>query len=125
MPPPASPIRRTLAPAIAASVFAVACAAPEKQPDVPSQDTIACQLNGQRMVIRFLPDEVRFLTPEGERVTLQKVPASSGVRYTNGLVEIRGGGGTPTMPEGLHYVRDGNAWPLRDCVPLMVPAPAK
>lgn len=117
-------VRRALAAAIAAALLA-ACAAPEKQPDVPSQDTIACKLEGQRVVIRFLPDELRMLTPEGERVTLQKVPASSGVRYTNGLVEIRGGGGSPTMPEGLHYIRDGTAWRLADCAPLMVPATAK
>ena len=117
--------RRTFVPALAAALLAAACATPEKLPDVPSQDTIACQLEGQRVVIRFLPDEVRMLTPEGERVTLQKVPAASGVRYTNGLLEIRGGGGSPTMPEGLLYIRDGTAWRLANCEPLMVPAPAK
>jgi len=119
------PARRTFVPALAAALLAAACATPEKLPDVPSQDTIACQLEGQRVVIRFLPDEVRMLTPEGERVTLQKVPAAAGVRYTNGLLEIRGGGGSPTMPEGLLYIRDGTAWRLANCEPLMVPAPAK
>ena len=119
------PLRRRLAPTILAALVAAACATPEKQPDVPSQDTIACQLEGQRVVIRFLPDEVRLLTPEGERVNLQKVPAASGVRYTNGLVEIRGGGGSPTMPEGLLYIREGTAWRLQNCAPLMVPGPAK
>lgn len=108
-----------------AALALVACGAPEKQPDQPSGDTIACQLQGQRFVIRFLPDEVRMLTPDGDRVTLQKVPASSGVRYTNGLMEIRGGGGPRTDPGGLMFVRDGTAWPLTDCAPLMVPAPAK
>jgi len=117
--------RRTFVPALAAALLAAACATPEKLPDVPSQDTIACQLDGQRVVIRFLPDEVRMLTPEGERVTLQKVPAAAGVRYTNGLLEIRGGGGSPTMPEGLLYIRDGTAWRLANCEPLMVPASAK
>ncbi len=117
--------RRALVPALVAALLAAACASPEKLPDVPSQDTIACQLEGQRVVIRFLPDEVRMLTPEGERVTLQKVPAAAGVRYTNGLLEIRGGGGSPTMPEGLIYIRDGTAWRLANCEPLMVPAPMK
>ena len=117
--------RRTFVPALAAALLAAACATPEKLPDVPSQDTIACQLEGQRVVIRFLPDEVRMLTSEGERVTLQKVPAAAGVRYTNGLLEIRGGGGSPTMPEGLLYIRDGTAWRLANCEPLMVPAPSK
>ena len=119
------PVRRRLVPAFAAALLAAACATPEKQPDVPSQDTIACQLEGQRVVIRFLPDEVRMLTPEGERVTLQKVPAASGVRYTNGLLEIRGGGGSPSMPEGLLYIREGTAWRLANCAPMMVPGPPK
>ena len=101
------------------------CATPEKQPDVPSKDTLACELSGQRLVIRFLPDEVRMVSPEGDPVILQKVPASSGVRYTNGLVEIRGGGGTATMPGGLLYVREGTAWPLQACEPLMVPGAPK
>lgn len=123
--PPTLPSARALGPALACALLAAACGAPEKQPDVVSQDTIACVLDGQRLVIRFLPDEVRMLTPEGERVTLQKVPASSGVRYTNGLVEIRGGGGTATMPGGLLYVREGTAWPLQACEPLMVPGAPK
>ena len=120
--------RRPVRPVLAcvAALAIAACAQPEKQPDVPSQDTIACQLENQRVVIRFLPDEIRMLTPDGERVVLQKVPASSGVRYTNGLVEIRGGGFAPAAQQGLQFVRDGNAWPLTNCQPLMVPPqPAK
>ncbi|MEO8484778.1 MAG: hypothetical protein ABI585_00430 [Betaproteobacteria bacterium] len=122
--PSVPPSARKFAIPIALALLSAACGAPEKQPDVTSQDTIACELSGQRIVIRFLPDEVRMLTPEGERVTLQKVPASSGVRYTNGLVEVRGGGGSPTMPAGLSYVRDGTAWPLEQCLPLTVPGGA-
>ncbi|HQU51105.1 MAG TPA: hypothetical protein PLM09_18600, partial [Casimicrobiaceae bacterium] len=58
-------------------------------------------------------------------VTLQKVPSSSGVRYTNGLIEVRGGGGPRTDPGGLVFIRDGTAWTLTNCAPLMAPAPAK
>jgi len=116
---------RTIAAAIAAASVAAACAAPEKGPDVPSQDTLACQLAGTRIVIRFLPDELRLLTPEGERVTLQKVPASSGVRYTNGLIEVRGGGGSGPMPGGLVYISEGIGRTLEQCAPLMVPGPPK
>lgn len=115
---------RSVLPVLVALALA-ACSQPEKQPDQPSGDTIACQLEGQRIVIRFLPDEVRMLTPDGERVTLQKVPASSGVRYTNGMMEIRGGGGPRTDPGGLIFIRDGTAWTLTSCAPLMVPAPPK
>jgi hypothetical protein len=116
---------KRLACVTAVTIALAGCGAPAEKPaEVPSQDTIACQLAGQRLVIRFLPDEVRLLTPEGERVVLQKVPASSGVRYTNGLVEIRGGGPL-TNPEGLIYVREGTGYPLQGCAPLMVPGPAK
>ena len=66
-----------------------------------------------------------MLTPDGERVTLQKVPSSSGVRYTNGMMEVRGGGGPSSNPGGLMFIRDGNAWTLTDCAPLMVPVPPK
>jgi len=122
---PSLPPGRTLAIALAAAALATACGTQEKQPDQPSGDTIACQLDGQRLVIRFLPDEVRMLTPDGERVTLQKVPASSGVRYTNGIMEIRGGGGPPSNPGGLVFIREGTGWTLTNCAPLMVPAPPK
>ena len=115
---------RTLLPAVVALALA-ACGAPEKKHEQPSGDTIACQLEGQRIVIRFLPDELRMLTPDGERVTLQKVPAASGVRYTNGLMEVRGGGGPRTDPGGLVFIRDGDAWTLSNCAPLMVPPPPK
>ena len=67
------------------------CAAPEKKADVPSQDTLACELSGQRLVIRFLPDDVRIVSPEGDPVVLQNVPASSGVRDTNWFLVMRGG----------------------------------
>ena len=54
--PPILPPARTFAPALACALLAAACGAPEKQPDVASPDTIACVLDGQRLVIRFLPD---------------------------------------------------------------------
>ncbi len=119
---PSLPPGRTLAIALAAAALATACGTQEKQPDQPSGDTIACQLDGQRLVIRFLPDEVRMLTPDGERVTLQKVPASSGVRYTNGIMEIRGGGGPPWSSGSCSFAT-APAGRSRICAPLMVPAP--
>ena len=102
----------------------VACAPKEKPEDVPSPDTIACQLDGTRIVIRFLADELRMLTPDGERVVLQKVPSSSGVRYTNGLMEVRSVG-SPMAQQGLVFIRDGNASNLTGCAPVMVPGAPK
>lgn len=114
---------RAFLPALLAVALA-ACAPREKPEDVPSADTVACQLNGARIVIRFLADELRMLTPDGERVVLQKVPASSGVRYTNGILEIRSVG-SPMQQQTLLFVRDGQGTALQGCAPVMVPGPAK
>ncbi len=105
---------------VAAALALAGCAAPEKREDVPSQDTIACAIEGRRIVVRFLADEVRILTPDGERVVLQKVPASSGVRYTNGLVELRSVG-AGASGQGLVFAREGTGASLTDCAPLMIP----
>lgn len=121
------PRPRAFLPASLVFVLALAlaaCAPKEKPEDVPSTDTVACQLDGTRVVIRFLADELRMLTPDGERVVLQKVPSSSGVRYTNGLMEVRSVG-SPMQQQGLVYIRDGNASNLVGCAPVMVPGGAK
>jgi membrane-bound inhibitor of C-type lysozyme len=103
----------------AALVFALgalaACAPPEKPEEVPSKDTFECTLDGERWVIRFTEGEARLLTPSSERVTLYQIPAASGVRYTNGIVELRGKG------MELALVSDGTARALAGCKPVMVP----
>lgn len=92
-----------------------ACAAPEKVEEVPSKDTFECTLDAERWVIRFTEGEARMLTPSGERVTLYQIAAASGVRYTNGIVELRGKG------MELALVSDGVLRPLAGCKPVMVP----
>jgi len=93
-----------------------ACAAPEKKPEeVPSKDTFECTLEGERWVIRFAEGEARLLTPAAERVTLYQIPAASGVRYSNGLMELRGKGMELTL------IRDASPRALEGCKPVMVP----
>src|SRR5262249_27456592 len=57
-----------------------------------AKQTIDCQRPGERVVIRFTDGEARLLMPDGTRVVLYQVPAGSGVRYLNGLMELRGKG---------------------------------
>jgi membrane-bound inhibitor of C-type lysozyme len=81
-----------------------------------SKDTFACKLNGQRIVVRFTEQEARILMPPDERlVTLYQVATLNGVRYTNGMMELRG------STSDLTLIRENTATALTDCEPLKVP----
>lgn len=82
---------------------------------VPSPDTFECTLDGARWLVRFTQGEARLLTPEGERINLYQIATASGVRFTNGMLELRGRGSE------LALVNDGVLRPMNDCKPLMVP----
>jgi len=113
------PRRRTpwrLAAVVAALAALAACnTAPSKEAQEAARNTFACQLAGERLVIRFDSGEARLLMPGGDRVTLYQIAAASGVRYTNGLMELRGKG------MELQLVRDGTALTLEGCQPYVVP----
>ncbi len=82
----------------------------------PSKDTYSCKLQGERFIVRFTEQEARILMPpEGRAVTLYQVTTGAGVRYTNGMMELRGSGTNLTL------VRDNFAVALTDCEPLKVP----
>lgn len=100
-----------------ASAFLVACTGgPSKDQQEAAKNTFACDAAGERIVVRFETGEARLLMPEGERVTLYQVPSGSGIRYTNGMMDLRGKG------MDLQLARDGgNAVPLMGCAPLPVP----
>lgn len=83
--------------------------------EVPSKDTFECTLEGERWLVRFVDSEARLLTPQGQRVNLYQVPSGSGVRYTNGLIELRGKG------MDLMLTQDAFTRKLDGCKPLMVP----
>jgi len=101
---------------LAAALLAAACVGnPEKPEEEPSKDTFECMLEGERWLVRFVDQEARLLTPQGERINLYQITSGSGVRFTNGLIELRGRGTQLTL------IRDNFARDLLGCKPVMVP----
>jgi membrane-bound inhibitor of C-type lysozyme len=88
-----------------------------KEEQEAAKNTFACQLRGERLVVRFDAGEARMLMPGGERVILYQIPAASGVRFSNGTMELRGKG------TDLELIGDGVGTPLTDCQPYVVPKP--
>lgn len=94
----------------------------KKKEEELAKTTFACQLNGERFVVRFTEGEARILLPGAQRVTLYQIPTGSTgstVRYSNGSLELRGRG------TELTFFADGAWAPLRDCEPYAVLPPAK
>ena len=91
---------------------------PSKEEEEAVKNTFACQLAGQRLVIRFDTGEARMLTATGDKVTLYQISATAGLtRYSNGSVELRGKG------EELTLIEYGVASKLEDCKPYAPPKP--
>ena len=65
---------------------------PTKEEIEAAKQTIDCERPGERVVIRFADGEARLLLADATRVVLYQVPSGSGVRYINGLMELRGKG---------------------------------
>ena len=65
---------------------------PTKEELEAAKKTIDCQRADERIVIRFDEGEARLLMPDGTRVNLYQVQVASGLRYTNGLMDLRGKG---------------------------------
>ena len=101
--------------ALAAGLLGGCGAMPSKDAEEAAKNTFACQLAGERLVVKFETGEARMLMPGGDRVVLYQISAASGVRFTNGVMEMRGKG------MDLQLVRDGVATPLVDCQPYLVP----
>jgi membrane-bound inhibitor of C-type lysozyme len=103
-------------------VVLVGCAdKPSKEEEEAAKNTIVCKLDGERVVIRFDSGEARMLLPGGDREILYQVPSASGVRFSNGNLELRG--------KGLEFVLvDHTAAaqaPLSGCAPYSIPKEAK
>jgi len=88
-----SPCRSTLSMFVAAALVA-GCQqkGPTKEELEAAKNTIDCQGADERIVIRFDEGEARLLMPDGTRTILYQVPSGSGIRYLNGLMELRGKG---------------------------------
>lgn len=100
---------------LAAAMLAACGAAQTRANEEAARNTFVCQLGGERVVIRFEPGEARLLLPGGDRVALYEIPAASGVRYSNGTLELRGKG------NDLQLGGDGKLTPLVDCQPYAAP----
>ena len=90
---------------------------PTKEEEEAMKNTLACQLRDQRTVIRFDPGEARLLTATGESITLYQIPSTTGVRYSNGNLEIRGSG------QDLTLIEYGVATKLSNCQPYSASKP--
>ena len=102
--------------AIAATLLLAACAnTPSKEEEEAARNTFACQLSGERLVIRFDVGEARLLMPDADRVVLYQIPTASGVRYANGNVDLRGKG------MDMQLARNGIVTPLLECQPYLPP----
>ncbi len=102
--------------ALAAAATLAACGGtPSKEEQEAAKNTFTCLQDGERLVIRFDAGEARMLTSAGERIVLYQIPAASGVRYTNGTLELRGKGSE------LEIIRDANVTRLADCQPYSIP----
>ena len=82
------------------------------------RNTVACKLNGGRVVILFQDGDARMLMPDAQRVTLYQIPTASGIRYSNGNYELRGKG------MELALISDGVATQLAECGPYAPPTAA-
>ena len=112
-------MRTQLMPWMAMAVAAAAVVGcehkPSKEEEQAAKNTFACQLVGERLVIRFDSGEARMLTSAGEKITLYQIPSPSGVRYSNGTMELRGRGMDLTL------IENGAATVLEGCQPYAPP----
>jgi membrane-bound inhibitor of C-type lysozyme len=101
--------------AIVACALAGCASGPSKEELEAAKNTFACQLSGERLVIRFDSGEARLLMPDAERIVLYQVPMASGVRFTNGTLDLRGKG------SDLQLIRNGIPMALANCAPYEIP----
>ncbi|MEO8536892.1 MAG: MliC family protein [Betaproteobacteria bacterium] len=83
-----------LPPVLVAALVVAACQdrGPTKEELEAAKNTVDCEHSGERIVIRFADGEARLLMPDATRTILYQVPSGSGIRYLNGLMELRGKG---------------------------------
>ena len=101
--------------AVSALMLAACAMPPSKEEQEAAKNTFVCNSANERIVIRFDVGEARLLMPDGNRVSLYQIPVASGVRYSNGNMELRGTG------MNLELVRLGVATGLKDCQPYVAP----
>jgi membrane-bound inhibitor of C-type lysozyme len=109
-------MRVALAIVIAAALAGCADQA-KKEEQEAAKNTFVCLLEGDRLVIRFDMGMARMLMPSGDRIDLYQIPAASGVRYSNGNLELRGKGTDLLLADAS----SGSEFTLTQCAPYAVP----
>ena len=100
---------------VAALVQAACGGSPSRDEQEMAKNTVDCRLAGERLLIRFDVGEARLLMPDGERIVLYQIPTASGIRYSNGTLDLRGTG------TDLQLVRHGAMMALAGCEPYQLP----
>lgn len=101
---------------LAAAALLAACAPKANKEEVEAaRNTLVCKLDGERLMIRFDVGEVRLLLPNGTRTNLYQIASDSGMRYSNGMMELRG------REMNLSLVRNGEVTKLDDCKQYELP----
>jgi membrane-bound inhibitor of C-type lysozyme len=90
-----------------------------KEEQEVAKNTYVCLLDGERLVIRFDMGMARMLMPTGDRIDLYQIPATSGVRFSNGNLELRGKGTELELSDATAGTRVA----LAQCAPYSVPKP--
>jgi membrane-bound inhibitor of C-type lysozyme len=88
-----------------------------KEEKEAAKNTYVCLLEGERLVIRFDMGMARMLMPNGDRIDLYQIPAASGVRFSNGNLELRGKGTDLVLLDATV----GSQVALTQCAPYSVP----
>jgi membrane-bound inhibitor of C-type lysozyme len=89
----------------------------KKEEQEAAKNTYVCLLDGERLVIRFDMGMARMLMPSGDRIDLYQIPGGSGVRFSNGNLELRGKG----IELVLSDAAAGTQVTLTQCAPYSPP----
>ena len=90
---------------------------PGKEEQEAAKNSFVCLLEGERLVIRFDSGTARMLLPTGDTVSLYQIPAASGVRFSNGNLELRGKGTDLTLIDNT----TATSVALTECAPYTGP----
>ena len=102
---------------VVAAALAACADKPGKEEQEAAKNTFVCLLDGERLVIRFDMGEARMLMPTGDRISLYQIPTPSGVRFSNGNLELRGKGTELTLIDN----NTATQVQLAQCVPYTPP----
>jgi membrane-bound inhibitor of C-type lysozyme len=92
---------------------------PSKEEQEAAKNTFVCLMDGERLLVRFDMGMARMLMPTGDRIDLYQIPAGSGVRFSNGNLELRGKGTELTLVDNTTATQVQ----LQQCAPYSATKP--